>query len=468
MARRRECKNMRIESTATGGRITWDQEDFLAGFVPDQTATRHYNETGAITQSGVDMFIQGSPGSLNVGQTPTTVGSASGAALVSIDMDPTANVSYMLGQDVYSFDVTTEVFTNNATFPHVIDHGHASETGVLGQIIHFGSASSAMFYSFNDATDGDVGVYFVAQSSFDDNFMSTVPTNGAALTAGRAHPIFVTSDDRLLIGDYTTNHGRIHSFKWTTMAFEANVLNLPLFMEPVGIVEEENGFDTVVFATTARGQNRRGKSKAFWWSIDRPASWYKASPIPVDEVSAPFAAFGTVGCFTKGGNQGGYSSLRLFENGQWIEKFHWSGALPVIGGVDVQDNTVVWCSAGKRYRWGSRFSKYPIATFQEANSDAGTSSGALKSLSNSTTSGFYMSSGTGNSLLEKFSQFGTGTWQGTNAAPRFAFGKQGKITGVVTNFSGGASGGGRTIKLDLNNETFGGSEVFSCVSSYTT
>ena len=78
-----------------------------------------------------------------------------------------------------------------------------------------------------------------------------------------------------------------------------------------------------------------------------------------------------------------------------------------------------------------------------------------------------MSSGTGASGLEKFSGFGTGSWQGASAAPVFGFAQKGKVSGVQVHIVGGSSGGGRTLKLELLNEAFTVSEVFSSFSSFT-
>ena len=454
-------------------RIVWDKEDFLAGYMPEQSASWNYNTTGAAAMSNMDPFIIG-PGIACVGANPTNVTGTSGggspvpnSVLVDAKIDLGGNNAYAIGTDVHKFQVfPSDFLSGTAPFPHAIDHSHTSETGALGAIEFYYTSGTAnvVFFSFNDATDGDVGTYDVAADAFKDNFMSTVPTGAGVLTAGKAHPLLRTSDDLLLMGD-----GRnLHSFKASTNTRTANHLQLPSNFEIVGMVEMTDSYDTVVFATTARGTAKRGQAKAFFWSIDRPTSYYRSPPIPDDDVAAPFVFLGTVGCFTKSRTSNADAVLRLFENGEWVPKFTWAGSLPAVGGVEIQDHTVAWISDGLVYRWGPRFGQFPRQTYQP-QSGSGTSNGFLKSFSNGTTSGMYGSSGSGTSGVQVWGSFGTGSWQGANAAPLFAPGRKGKVTMVQIHLAGGSSaGGGRELKLDLMDDTFVGSEIFSAFTNYTT
>lgn len=455
-------------------RIIWNREDFLAGFIPDPAASFRWNETGAMNMTNIDAFGPNGIGVIMPGRNPTSRGTANTSELISIDMDPEGNSAYALGTDLHQFDVTTDVLTKDATWPHSISWAGGAGSGTAGQVVFYHTAATAraVLYSYNTATTGNVGMYDVVSNVFDDDFMSTVPTSGTTL-ANVMHPLCVTSDDRTLMGDYRSNQGKIHSYKGVSNTMEVNVLNLPFNMKPVGIVEEENGFDTVVFATTSSGLNRRGKAKAFWWSIDRPASWYKSSPIPDDECAAPFVAYGTVGCFTRSrttsssGSGDRMSVLRLFEGGQWVPKYHWNGGLPVVDGVEIQDHTVVWNSDGVVHRWGPRWNKYPAAAFQETRC-SGTHSGFIKSLSNATTVyKLYASSAPNTPAIENFAGFNTANWRGCAAAPTFSFGKKGKVIGSMIHLAGGSAGGGRTIKLSLVNEAFTASPVFSDLGSFT-
>lgn len=456
-------------------RLIWDSEDFLAGFIPEhQSGSFLYNVNGAATMSSFDPFII-APGVACVGANPTNISGTSGggspvpnSVLVDATLDLGGNNAYALGTDVQKFQVSpSNVFSTTAPFPHAIDHGHTNETGALGAIVfyHTPGTANVVFYSFNDDTDGSVGTYDVSIDAFNDSYLNTVPTGAAALTLGKAHPLFVTSDDKMLIG----NGNKVNMYDGSTTGggtYSTNVLNLPQGYEVVGFTEPEDGYDTWVFATTARGTTKRGRSKAFVWSIDRPASYYRSPVIPDDECSAPFSFLGTVGCFTRSRSSNARSVLRIYEGGVWVPKYYWSGELPTVGGVEIQNNSVVWNSAGTIYRWGPYAGQFNAMTWQP-QSCSGTSSGFVKSFSNGTTSGLYASSGSGTSGVQTFTQFATGSWRAGQAAPPFPQGKIGKITSVQIHLIGGASGGGRTLKLGLIDDTGTLNEVFSGLSTYT-
>lgn len=443
-----------VSLTETTGKIVWDREDWLAGYAPSvdiSRTARVRNETGALTMQDFDTHLT-TLGYAYPGPLPTTVGTAPTGVLVSAEIDDAAVYAYLLGPELHRYDVTTDTLSSSAGFPHTIDDGHAGETGALGQVVAHRTkgTASAIFYSFNDDTDGNVGVYYTASGQFHGAFMSAVPSGGAALTAGKSHPLLVTSDDLLLMGDAN----KVHAYKQLDESVSRNALNLPSNYEVVGMVEDPIGYDTWVFATTARGTNRRGRSKAFVWSIDRPASYYKSPPIPDDEVAAPFVLDGFVGCFTRSRSVAHKSVLRLYENGEWKPKYYFTGDLPAPGGVDIQNNTVIFNTNGVIHRWGPYGTRTNPASHQFATIASGTNGGFLRAIgTNSTSTSLYGSSGSGNNGVVKFSSnYATSaTWQGCESRPDLPFGKKMKVTAVAIQLHyGGAVG--RSLNMSIITE----------------
>ena len=423
-------------------KIVWDREDFVAGWAPvAQTATAEgnagrTNANGATDMSNIDPFGQ-YPGWLYPGPGPTALTGVSGTSLTTILVDATldlnsANAYAMGGALIHKFDVTTDALSTVSPFPKTI--AQASATGALGQIVFHRTQGTAqvVFYSFNYGTAGNVGTYDIVADSFNDNFLSQVPTSGAVLGTA-SHPMMITADDLLLIG----NGNKVNLYKQSNNTYSTNVLNFPDVMEVVGFAEPEDGFDTVVFCTTARGSQRRGRAIAYWWSIDRPASWYKQSKIPDDECAAPFAYKGTVGCFTRSRSAGGRSVMRLYEDGQWKPKYYFTGTLPGVGGVDVQNDMVVFNSDGELHRWGNYGDIWPYAGFHYSTGGGTTTGGFVKNFSNSGAAKFYSSSGTGTSGgLESYSNFHTtATWNGCHARPDLPLRKKMKIAAVNLHLS---------------------------------
>lgn len=458
-------------------RIVWDREDFIKGFIPYASGanSQRYNFTGATQQQNVDPFYL-APGILVPGPAASNItGTAGGGSPVpnsvlhDATLDLGGNNAYALGTDLQKIQVSpTDEFIDDANWPHAITAhgGHVTASGALGSVVFANrSGTSKLFYSWTDNTDWDVGEHDLS-TTFDDDFMSTVPStplSGSDLTdgVGKAHPLIYTADDRVLMGS-----GRyVHSYKCSTSAFNSKVLTLPVGMETVGFVED--GYDTVVFGTTGRGSIKRARAAAYWWSIDRPASYYRTSNIPDDEVSAPFVYQGTIGCFTRSRSKGGKSVLRILEGDTWAPKYYWTGSLPTVGGVEIQEETVQWNSDGKLYRWGPYGGVFDPGTHQYA-SGSGSSSGFLKSFSNGSTSGLYASTGTGLSGVQSFSNYdGNAVWVGCPASPSFGMRKKGKLLGIQVTMAGGASGGGRGIRFLLLDDSFTGQQIKDYFKSYT-
>lgn len=75
-------------------------------------------------------------------------------------------------------EIDPDVVSTTAPFPKTVDHGHANEM-ISDAIMYQLNSAWRMFYTFNDETDSDMGMFDF--STFDDDYLSTVPTNAALL-----------------------------------------------------------------------------------------------------------------------------------------------------------------------------------------------------------------------------------------------------------------------------------------------
>jgi hypothetical protein len=447
----------------TKEKIVWDEQDFVKGFVPVQGNSFRTIGDGLANMNNFYPFW--TPGIALPGFNPSSVTNVAAtkpsAAILDMAMDSGSATAYGVGgTDLQEFSISGNSLTVTGSFPYTIT-AHGGHNTVSAQSVAFYNVSGVqrVFYSWNDNTDWDVGTYIVG-GAFDDDFMSTVPTTpltGTDLTGGQGklHPLYVAGDDILYIGS-----GRyVHAYNGATNTFSAQFLDLPVGYEVVGFAEDE--FDLVVFATTGRYTSavRRAKSRAFFWSADRPASYYKSKDLRDDDVSAPFAFAGTVACFT-GYRTGGQCALRVYDGTEFKPVFYWTGSLPSVGGWEVWNNMAVWNSAGAVYMYGSFRDVFTPAGFQIATG-SGTTSGFIKSL---VSGSLYMSSGIGTSGgLQILSNFGTGDMNTKTAFPEFGAGQRGKITCVQVT-STGSSSGGRSLKISLVPETLVASEVATITS----
>lgn len=437
-------------------RIIWDEQDLTNGLVVGHSNGMRMFGQGVAEMNNIDMFTV--PGVANIGQLASSVGGSTGSIPSDVQIDATidnaGNFAYLLGTKLNQIDVTTNTLTNNATFPHTITAhgGHASASGALGSVVlyHTGS-TNYLFYAWGDNTDWDVG-RFDLSATFVDNFMSTVPTTPLAAPdlangQGKLHPMYVAQDDVMYIGS-----GRyVHAYNGNLTAngtFQAQVLDLPVGMEVTGFAE--NGYDLVIFATTGRNTGLRANAWAYFWSADRPDSFYKSVRLLDDDVSCPFSFGNTIGCFTRN-RSSNQSVLRVFDGQEFIPKFYWTGSLPSVGGTILYNNMICWNSDGKIYQYGSYRGQMPIGTFQTLQGN-GTTSGFLRSF---LSGNLCASSGTGTSGgVDSFGAFGTGSFRTLAAAPNFPYGMKGKVLGlqVTLAIDGSSATGGRDLTIGYVNE----------------
>src|SRR5262245_25694862 len=105
------------------------------------------------------------------------------------------NVYGVGGNKLYKINATTVV--SDATWPHTIDK--AAVTAEDGEDVE--EYRGGYFYSYNHSgSAGDVGRYD-GSATFDDDYLSTVPTGAGALAGGVPHPMIVGGDDTLYIGN---------------------------------------------------------------------------------------------------------------------------------------------------------------------------------------------------------------------------------------------------------------------------
>lgn len=116
---------------------------------------------------------------------------------------------------------------------------------------------------------GDIGRYDLA-ATFDDDYMSTVPTGAATLVGGVPHQMIVGGDNVM----YITNGRYIASLSGTT--FTAQALDLPEGCVSVSIAWANNRLVIGVNKSALSGNNRVASSVYMWdttstsWEIETP------------------------------------------------------------------------------------------------------------------------------------------------------------------------------------------------------
>ena len=442
----------------TKNKIIFGKTDWLSGLAAHQQSTSQNDEYVSAANTSLIRTVSMNPyrnydgyASPGFQGSDATNASAITAALKRIVVHGSNGYASSGNARLHQITASSGAIINAGDFPHTVDHAHTNE--VLEDVIVYSTNISStrtarLFYSFNDDTDADVGT-FDFSSTFDDNFMSTIPSGGAVLTNGIPHPMVVGADDIL----YIANGNVLASLDGATGAngtFTAAALTLPVDQQIVSFARIKPR--TLVIFTYRSGvsSNFRGESTAWFWDYIS-ADPYESIDLNDNRVGAAFEFQGTIGCFTKGRANQAFTTnsgkLKLW-NGSIFETVKiFTDDIPDFGGVDTTEDVIVWNSEGKIYSYGNVF-KFPTAMQYIADGD-GTTNGACFHLANNI---FGVSSGTSTSGGFNLFQSGydpTAEAQTISVRPDFGNKQFGKITYIKTKFAE-INSSTSNVGLDLN------------------
>jgi hypothetical protein len=376
-----------IIATKEGGIIRFDQSDWLSGLVPthgSSVATNAKGLRGLFIARGIDPFRK--PGYLMPGPYGTDV--ANVASIDAIIKNGVVN-----GTDVYMTEAATKlqkmsvsggVYTvaNSGAWPHTITVGgsHTGHTTVTGEDVLLTSigGTKRLLYSWNDNTDGDVGS-FDLNATFDDDYMSTVPTSGAVLSKSYPHPM-IEGDDGIA---YIANGNNVASFNGTI--FNPAAINIPADFVVTSFAKTPSYL--VMFAYKQAGNAGAGntpyrtEAKAFFWDYIS-ATYTYAITLPGNYVAGGFIYNeNLVGCFVQGRSADLYntkfSQLLLGNQSGFDSVFSFTDNVPEFGGVCVDNKIIRWNSQGVIYQYGTPHIGYDSIAGKITEVIGGTSNGGL-------------------------------------------------------------------------------------------
>jgi len=237
--------------------------------------------------------------------------------------------------------------------------------------------NGAAYYSYNYTTGADVGKF--DGSTYDDDFMSTVPTDGTTLQSDVPHPLLAAGNDVLYIG----NGYYISSYSATNNTFTEAALDLP---DDFYTVDLEWANNRIYIAA-----NR-------FWSSDNEFSFTKANPggsifiwdgaspsweyeIKTTEITALFVKNGIVFVFRRDPDSTARYKLGYISGTQIVDVATFADKGPNYYQVTEYSNFIIWVSpeSGKIYAWGAVDKSLPTLFFQLAHSDYDTKVGGLAS-----------------------------------------------------------------------------------------
>lgn len=356
-----------VHLTQTGGSITYDYRDWLAG--TDTTASgSFYRKVSNKVSLNDQADVLRNPGYVSPGRNPEDVTNVSQVTSILRNGVVRADSAYIIsgGSLVLKLNtLSTGTLSTTSPFPHTIDHSHANETG--DDIVNYyakvgGTSTLQAFFSFRDDTDWDVGIYNYTADTFNDDFMSTIPATPLAspyLAGGKSapHPLIVGDDDVLYMGDRNFVHaydGQVGN----DGTFYPAVLTLPAGWI-ITCFARKKDYKLMIGAYyqpsegTASTYNI-GQAKVWQWNyLDLDPDF--AYDLQDNYVSELVNWNSSIAAFTSGrksNTETGQSKLQALQGDEFQMLESWStGGLPIRGGVEVIQNDIYWNSGGKLYAY---------------------------------------------------------------------------------------------------------------------
>ena len=457
-----------ISYNSRGGIIHWGREDWFAGLLPNYTNSTSGGVSDARTllgkgfgmMAGIDPYRY--PGMLSPGVQPADVGEVSVVSSAIVAGVSDGATAYLVGGTKNQILTLsgTPALTNPSPNTITAAAGHSDHTGITAEdvVVYSAMVSSTRakrrFYSWYDGTDGDIGME--TGGTYNDDYMTTVPSGFAASIVTGPIPMIVGTDDILYFG----NGNNLGSFDGSVAADGVVVYNklvLPKDFIITCLVNLPNYL--VIFASTQTNANNtyRGDSVAFFWD-KRSADPTFSYPIQTSYVTAAFNYGTSIGCFGTGISTsigGNNNKLFLFDGSKFNVVKTFPNTCPIRGGVEVVGETIFFATNGVSNlgtvgigMYGSSDPSLP-KSFNYIGIGAGNSLGMLRNFGGSI---FYLSSGTTTTGgLQKF-QSGyelNARFVTSVVAPQFPPGYRARIKEIKVQY-GQIASGGRYLDLAIN------------------
>jgi len=390
--------------------------------------------------------------------------------------------AYAIGDNelLHRIDISNKTVSNAGSWPHSIT-GAGAETGndCIMYNTNIGSTRTAcVFYSWNDSGGAwNVGIFNTSASTFDDDWMTTIPASPLTASGNnKPHPMVIGADDVLYIADGNVLHG-MDGGNGANGTFETTLLTLPSGYIITTMAKTPDYL--AVFAYYAPGGNSVSPSVVtsgpaicvLWNYLDEDPTY--VIPLNDNVVTASFEFSGTVGCLTQGTKpfpegENRFCTLQVLNGLSFEIKKVFIGNPPIHGGVEVIDDSIQWNSDGAVHCYGTPLLDTPPG-LNKLNVGSGTTSGLLRTIGGLT--GFQLiSSGattSGGAQYMKVGTYSSAALLQTGAiSPDVPPDKIWKITRVGVRF-GKTVSTGRSLSLYLQKENAVNTQVLSALTSVT-
>lgn len=342
--------------------ITFGGPEPLKGFNIGQAPLAHLDSltelgAGGHYSAAANVDIISKPGVLTQGPgladlTNGTQAAAIGELVRHILDKPTADdVTYGIAATKLH-KISATAVTNTGDWPHAITN---AETG--SSVIDLGGY---LFYFFNKSSGADCGRYDLA-STFDDDYMSTVPTGAAALQKA-PHPV-AKKQDIMLFG----NGRYVGSFISSTTTLDADKLDFQAGSEVADIAFHANQWWIAVNSGVTTGTNRASSQIYLYDGAAISAILSDEVALGVQQIGFILPINGIVYVAYKDLSSAGGFAIGYVAGRQIKPLRYFSGTLPTFAQKTLYKNTILFPSDAVLYSCGAVVEQLPVQISQLAD-----------------------------------------------------------------------------------------------------
>ena len=272
-----------------------------------------------------------------------------------------ADVTYGIAATKLHKISSTTVTNSGGVFPHSITNATAGSS-----VFYLGGY---LFYVYNKASGADCGRYDL-NVTFDDDYMSTVPTGAAALQ-NAPHPV-ATKQDLALIG----NGQYVAVYNITTNILDATKLDFGPNAEVADIAFHANQWHITVNTGVTSGTNRAGSQVYLYDAATISSILSDEVAVGVQQIGFIIPVNGIVYLAYKDLSSTGGFAIGYISGRQIKPLRYFTGSLPTFAQKTLYKGTIAFLSSGVVYSCGAVTPQLPLQISQLA--DGGyTTCGAL-------------------------------------------------------------------------------------------
>jgi hypothetical protein len=339
--------------------------DRFEGFVPAfwENANPSFGNKGhASDMQNVDMI---DPSVMTQGPGLSNLTNGTQAAAITtlikgmLKISPDGTNCYGVGGNKF-YKFTSTAVTNAGDWPHTITA--ASGTADGEDVAYY---KGYYFYSYDYSGAGNVG-RFDGTSTFDDDYMSTVPTGGSTLQDAVPHQMIVAGDDKL----YIANGQYVASFDGTTFVDQA--LDFPSSSVVQSLLWEHN---KIYIAVNRPGLSTDAfvEASIYLWDTTS-SSWEYQIRVP-GKIGSLYTKNGVVFLYYLDASSSGAYHLAYIEGNQLRDAAAFTGSLPNYYQTLDHKNHLAFLSGGELWLWGASSHDLPVKLTQYADAGYATAGG---------------------------------------------------------------------------------------------